>query len=65
MSKKILLLEDDRLLAETLQELLQSEGYEVTLVPDGEAAAEAAYEARFDLYIFDINVPEINGLDLL
>jgi DNA-binding response OmpR family regulator len=65
MNKKILLLEDDRLLAETLQELLQSEGYEVTLVPDGEAAAEAAYEARFDLYIFDINVPEINGLDLL
>ncbi|MBU1642691.1 response regulator transcription factor [bacterium] len=65
MNKKILLLEDDRLLAETLQELLQSEGYKVTLVLDGEAAAEASYEEHFDLYIFDINVPEINGLDLL
>jgi two-component system response regulator QseB len=65
MNKKILLLEDDRLLAETLQDLLQSEGYAVTLVPDGEAAAEASYEEHFDLYIFDINVPEINGLDLL
>ena len=65
MAKKILLLEDDNLLAETLQELLQSEGYEVTLVVDGGAAADASYEGAFDLYIFDINVPEINGLDLL
>ncbi len=65
MAKNILLLEDDNLLAETIQELLQSEGYEVTLVRDGGAAADASYEGSFDLYIFDINVPEINGLELL
>ncbi|MGB5965743.1 MAG: response regulator transcription factor [Sulfurimonadaceae bacterium] len=65
MVKNILLLEDDNLLAETLQELLISEGYDVTLVLDGGAAADASYEGRFDLYIFDINVPEINGLELL
>ena len=65
MTKKILLLEDDLLLAETLQELLESEGYEVTLAGDGEAAADASYESDFDLYVFDINVPEINGLELL
>ena len=65
MAKKILLLEDDTLLAETLQELLSSEGYDVTLVLDGGAAADASYESSFDLYIFDINVPEINGLELL
>ena len=65
MMKKILLLEDDQLLAETIQELLESEGYAVTLVLDGMAAANAAYEGGFDLYIFDINVPEINGLELL
>ena len=65
MAKKILLLEDDTLLAETLQELLSSEGYEVTLVLDGGIAADASYESSFDLYIFDINVPEINGLELL
>ncbi len=65
MANKILLLEDDRLLAQTLQELLQSEGYDTTLVLDGDAAAEASYEGSFDLYIFDINVPEINGLELL
>ena len=65
MMKKILLLEDDTLLAETLQELLESEGYKVTLVLDGGTAADAAYDTTYDLYIFDINVPEINGLELL
>ena len=65
MAKNILLLEDDTLLAETLQELLESEGYKVTLVLDGGAAADASYESSFDLYVFDINVPEINGLELL
>jgi DNA-binding response OmpR family regulator len=65
MSKKILLLEDDKLLAETLQELLADEGYDVTLVLDGGAAADTSYDKEFDLYIFDINVPEINGLELL
>ena len=65
MMKKILLLEDDTLLAETLQELLESEGYDVTLVLDGGVAADVSYDKSFDLYIFDINVPEINGLELL
>ncbi len=65
MAKNILLLEDDTLLADTLQELLQDEGYNITLVMDGGAAADASYEGSFDLYIFDINVPEINGLELL
>ena len=65
MIKKILLLEDDPLLAETLQELLESEDYSVTLVLDGMAAADATYENSYDLYVFDINVPEINGLELL
>jgi DNA-binding response OmpR family regulator len=61
----ILLMEDDLLLAQTLEELLREEGYGVDLVENGEAAAAAAYEKRYDLYVFDINVPEINGFDLL
>ena len=65
MNKKILLLEDDTLLAQTLRELLESEAYDVTLVSSGNEAADRTYDARFDLYIFDINVPDINGLELL
>ncbi len=65
MRKKILLLEDDTLLAQTLQELLSSQGYDVTLAFTGDEVADISYDASFDLYIFDINVPDINGLDLL
>lgn len=65
MSKKILLLEDDILLAQTLQELLASEGYDVTLATSGDSAIDETYENSFDLYVFDINVPDISGLELL
>ncbi|MBU0719870.1 response regulator transcription factor [bacterium] len=65
MKKNILLLEDDSLLAQTIRELLICEGYEVTLVACGNEAVDASYDNVFDLYIFDINVPDINGLELL
>jgi len=62
---KILLMEDDPSLGETLHELLQGAGYEVDWVQDGDQAAEKSYDTTYDLYIFDINVPEINGFELL
>jgi len=66
MKKRILLLEDDPILSETIEELLEMEGYEVALAQDGEEASRLTYEeAPFDLYIFDINVPQIDGLSLL
>jgi len=65
MNKKILLLEDDKLLGQTIKELLEYENYEVTLVEDGEEASNATFDNHYDLYVFDINVPEINGLELL
>jgi two-component system response regulator QseB len=61
----ILLLEDDLVLGETIHEMLSERGYRCTWVIDGQAAAEAAYDSRYELYIFDINVPELNGFDLL
>ena len=62
---KILLLEDDEVLAETLCELLESEGYAISHVTTGEMALERSYESSFDLFLFDINVPKLNGFDLL
>ena len=65
MKKRILLLEDDYELGETLKELLESHDYQVNLVENGDSAVDASYDNSYDLYIFDINVPDINGLDLL
>jgi len=62
---KILLMEDNLDLGETLQEMLEDEGYDVNWVKDGIEASECSYENKFDLYVFDINVPSFNGLELL
>lgn len=61
----ILLLEDDLLLGETLEDLLDEEGYTLSWCKNGQEALDASFNGKFDLYIFDINVPLINGLTLL
>ena len=65
MKNTILLLEDDFELAETLQELIEAEGYEVDVCHTGNDAIDISYEKSYDLYVFDINVPDISGLELL
>lgn len=62
---KILLLEDDTILAQTMVQILEQENYDITLAIDGEEVLEYTYENRFDLYLFDINVPLLNGKDVL
>lgn len=62
---KLLLLEDDTNLSETVCEFLESKGYDVTPVYDGEKAEEILYEQQFDLLLLDVNVPYLNGFELL
>ncbi len=62
---KILLLEDDTILAQTMVQILEQENYDVTLVGDGQEVIDITYENKFDLYLFDINVPLISGMETL
>ena len=62
---KILLLEDDANLNETVSEFLEEENYDVISVFSGEEAQEKLYEQRFDLLLLDVNVPSPNGFELL
>jgi DNA-binding response OmpR family regulator len=62
---KILLLEDDELFASTVEDFLSDEGFEVDIASDGQECLELNFKKNYDLYIFDINVPKINGLELL
>ncbi|WP_321469342.1 response regulator transcription factor [Halarcobacter sp.] len=62
---KILLLEDDTLLNEIIIEYLEELDNEVISTFDGQEALESIYEDRFDLLILDVNVPSLNGFELL
>jgi len=62
---RILLVEDDLILSETLVELLESEGYDVTLVSAGNKALEATYDEEFELMLLDVNIPDFSGFELL
>jgi DNA-binding response OmpR family regulator len=62
---KILLLEDDANLNETVTEFLTEQGHDVVSVYDGYEAQEKLYESKYDLLLFDVNTPGINGFELL
>ena len=61
----ILLLEDDKILSETIEDALMDEGYECDAVYTGNEALEFTYKKKYDLYLLDINVPGILGNELL
>lgn len=62
---KIFILEDDVNLNETITEFLEEENYNVTSSYDGDEAEDLMYENSYDLYLLDVNVPGINGFELL
>ena len=65
MNKRILLLEDDMALNQTVVDYLENLNYEVTTVYDGNSAMNEIYENSFDLLLLDVNVPDINGFEIL
>ena len=65
MKTKILLLEDDLNLSDTVCDYLEEKGFEVICVYDGEEALSSIYENSFDLLLLDVNVPIKNGFQVL
>lgn len=62
---RILLLEDNRILCDSLKEFLEFEGYQVDVAHRGPEVFDLTFTQKYDLYILDVNVPEINGFDVL
>lgn len=62
---RILYVEDDEDIRDTLAMLLEHEGYRVTALPDAEAALDALGKAKFDLLLTDYQLPGRNAAWLL
>src|SRR5690242_14735475 len=65
MSKTLLIVEDEKILRESLAELLAEEGHEILQAENGKAAYELVLQRPVDLVLSDIRMPEMDGLTLL
>ena len=64
MGRKILVVDDEQILVDTIAYNLQQAGYQVTTAIDGASALEAARRETPDLVILDIMLPEMDGLEV-
>lgn len=62
---KLLIVEDEKILAKVLQEKLEKEGFTVALVGDGEAALSQVKSFKPDMILLDIILPKKDGLQVL
>ncbi|MBP0978655.1 MAG: response regulator transcription factor [Oscillospiraceae bacterium] len=61
---KILIIEDEKLLAKSLCDLLESKGFETEAVYDGKSGQEYAELGIYDLLILDVMMPEMDGYEV-
>lgn len=65
MTGRILLIDDDPILAGLLQLTLQLEGYEVIIAPDGAEGLARITAERFDIILLDLVMPNVDGMKFL
>ena len=61
---KILIIEDEKILADSLKTLLEGKGFEVEAVYDGETGKEYALLGIYDLLILDVMMPKMDGYEV-
>lgn len=61
---KILIIEDEKLLADSIGEILRGKGFDVEIVYDGESGAQYAELGVYDLLILDVMMPKMNGYEV-
>ena len=60
----ILIIEDEKLLADSIGTLLEKKGFEVEIVYDGETGKNYAESGIYDLLILDVMIPKMNGYEV-
>jgi len=64
LQAKILVVEDEPAIADTIQYALETEGFATTLAPTGHEALDQIRDEGIDLIILDIGLPDVNGFEL-
>lgn len=64
MAKKVLVVDDEKLIVKGIRFSLEQEGMEVICAYDGEEALEAAKNTEFDIILLDIMLPKLTGLEV-
>ena len=62
--RRLLVVEDDRVIAGAVVQRLRSEGYQVDALHDGPGAVEAAAATRYDAVVLDVMLPGLDGLEV-
>ena len=64
MSKRVLVVDDEKLIVKGIRFSLEQDGMEVSCAYDGEEALELAKETEYDMILLDIMLPKLNGLEV-
>jgi DNA-binding NtrC family response regulator len=62
---RILVIDDEQSIRELLKDFLETKGFEVSIASDGESGLELLKKDKFDLFLLDLMMPGISGLDVL
>jgi len=62
---RVLIAEDDALLAETVHDFLVQEGFVAAIAADGQAALQIAADMPFDVLLTDLRMPVMDGVELI
>ena len=65
MAKKIIVIDDEKIVCDMAKKILQAEGYEVEAFTDSQLALEAIRSQAFDLVITDLKMENVSGMDIL
>ena len=62
---RLLLVEDEPFLSDSIAKSLRRQGYSVDICADGEAALDAVLDEPYDLVLLDLNLPKVDGMTVL
>lgn len=65
MAKKVLVVDDEKLIVKGIRFSLEQDGMEVDYAYDGESALEAAHEKKYDIILLDVMLPKMSGFEVV